>query len=167
MKKYTSLILLFIFMFVSGGYQIYFKYLQYDIKQEIKHEIRKGLSEQELTLIVISSKNENEIHWIKKDKEFRYKGLMYDVVKTKINDNKKYYYCINDIKEKNLIANYTRHNKRRNKALLRLRKVLSDKYLPENLSDNLKIYKADIYFAEYRQNYNSIYLETLPPPPKV
>ncbi|NOX16822.1 MAG: hypothetical protein GXO87_00870 [Chlorobi bacterium] len=167
MRKYASIILLFIFMFVSGGYQIYFKYLQYDIRQEIKREIRTGLNEMDLTLVVVSSENENKINWIKKNKEFRYKGLMYDVVRIKTKDNKKYYYCINDIKEKNLIANYVRHNKRRNKALLRLRKVLSNKYLPENPSENLKTYKDKIYFAKYRQSYNSIYLEILPPPPKV
>jgi len=167
MKKYISITLLSIFLFLGFGYQLYFQFLQYNIQQEIKREIRNGLNEQNLTLIVVSSKNENEIHWIKKDKEFKYKGLMYDVIKTTTKGGKKYYFCINDIKEKELIVNYTRHNKRRKKALLRLRKVLSNKYIAENLFENLKIYKADIYFVEYRQNYNSIFSETLSPPPKV
>ena len=167
MKKYTSFILLIIILFVSSGYQLYFKYLQYIIQQEVKQEIRKGLSEKDLSLIIVSSKNEKEINWIKKDKEFRYKGFLFDIVKTKTKGSKKYYYCINDLKEKSLIAIYTRHNRRRNKVLLSLRKILSNKYFPGNLSVNLKIVKADVYFGTYQQNYHSIYLETLSPPPKV
>jgi hypothetical protein len=167
MKKYISFILLIIILFISNGYHLYFSYVQHSIQQEIKHKIRKGLSEKELTQIVISSNNENEITWIKKNKEFRYKGFMYDIVKIKIKNNKKYYYCINDLKEKNLIANYTRHNRRRKNILLRLRKVLSNKYFPEYFSVNIKTNTADIYFAEYQQLYDSVYLETLSPPPNV
>ena len=145
---------------------MYFKYLQNNIQQEIKHKIRKGLKGKDLSIIVVSLNNEKEIEWIKKNKEFRYKGLMYDVVKTKIKNNKKIYYCINDIKEKNLIANYTRHNRRRNKVLLKLKKVLSNKYLPENYSINNKIEKANVYFAKYKFFYKSRFMETLSPPPK-
>jgi hypothetical protein len=166
MRKYISLILLIIILFISNGYHLYFKYLQNNIQQEIKHKIRKGLKEKDLSIIVVSLNNEKEIEWIKKNKEFRYKGLMYDVVKTKIKINKKIYYCINDIKEKNLIANYTRHNRRRNKVLLKLKKVLSNKYLPENYSINNKIKKANVYFAEYKFFYKSRFMETLSPPPK-
>jgi len=166
MRKYISLILLIIILFVSNGYHLYFRYLQNNIKQEVKHEIRKGLSENELTLIVVTSENEKQISWIEQNKEFRYNGSMYDVVKSQTKANKTYYYCINDKKEEKLIANYARHNRRRNKTLLKIRKVLSNKYFPENFSINTKTNNADIYFTEYQQNYTSIYLETLSPPPK-
>ncbi len=165
MKKFVSSILLVTFLFFIFGYQLYFKYLQYEIQREIKSEIEKSADESELTLIVVSP--ETEIHWIKKNKEFRYKGLMYDVVKTATENGKKVFYCINDVKEKNLIVNYTRHNKRRRKALLRFGKILSDKYLPKNLSYNFGKRKANFHFAEYNRNYNSVYLEILPPPPEV
>ena len=167
MKKFVSSILLVTFLFFIFGYQLYFKYLQYEIQREIKSEIEKSADESELTLIVVSSETENEIHWIKKNEEFRYKGSMYDVVKIATENGKKVFYCINDVKEKNLIVNYTRHNKRRRKALLRFGKILSDKYLPKNLSYNFGKRKANFHFAEYNRNYNSVYLEILPPPPEV
>ncbi len=167
MKKYISLILLFNILFISSGYHLYFKYLQYNIQQDIQHEIRKGISEKKLTLIVVSSNNEKVIKWTKKNKEFEYKGLMYDVVKTKIKNNYYYYYCINDVEEKNLITNYTIQNRCKNKILLKLKKNLSNKYFPEKFSINTETIKADIYFPEYHKLYNSTYLETLSPPPKI
>ncbi len=165
-KKYISLILLIIILFLSNGYQLYFRYLQHNIRQEIKHEIKNGLNENELSIIVVSDNDEKEIEWTKKNKEFRYKGEMYDIVKTKINGNKKIYYCINDVKEEHLIANFTKHNRRRNKILLRIKKLLSNKYLPKNNSENNKILQANIYFAEYQFLYKSRFKETLSPPPK-
>ena len=166
MRKYISFILLIIILFFSNGYYLYFKYLQHNIQLEIKHGIRKGLKEKDLSIIIVSLNNEKEIEWTKKNKEFRYKGMMYDIVKTKIKSNKKIYYCINDIKEKKLIANYTKHNRRRNKVLLKLKKILSNKYLPENYSINNKIGKANVYFAEYQFFYKSRFIGTLSPPPK-
>jgi hypothetical protein len=166
MKKYISLILLITILFVSNGYYLYFKHLQHKIKEEIKHEIKNKLSDNELSVVIISSENKKQISWKEKDKEFSYNGEMYDIVKTKTLNNKTYYYCIKDTKEKNLIANYTRHNRRRNKTLLKLRKVLSNKYFPEKFIINTKTNNADIYFTDYQQNYTSVYLETLSPPPK-
>ncbi len=167
MKKYIPFILLIIILFISNGYHLYFKYLQKNIQYEIKQEIKNGLSEKDFKIIVVSADNAKEIIWIKKNKEFRFKGFMYDIVKTKQLNNKKYYYCINDIKEKNLIANYIRNNRRRNKKIFSLQKILSNKYFPEKFSVNLKVNKADIYYAEYKQLWTSIYLEILSPPPKV
>ncbi|NPA44194.1 MAG: hypothetical protein GXO49_01535, partial [Chlorobi bacterium] len=101
MKKSISLILLIVILLVSNGYYLYFKYLQNNIQKEMKQVVKSGLSEKDFSVIVVSEENEKEIIWIKKNKEFRYKGFMYDIVKTKQLNNKKYYYCINDIKEKN------------------------------------------------------------------
>ena len=41
---------------------------------------------------------------------------MFDVVKIKISDNKKIYYCINDVKEKKLIARFSKCNESNQKA---------------------------------------------------
>ncbi len=166
MRKYISLILLVIILFVSNGYHLYFKYLQHNIQQEIKHKIRNKLSKKELTLIVVSSNNKKKIKWTKENKEFIYNGLMYDIVKVETQGKEKYYYCINDTKEKDLIANYKKHNRHRNNTLLKIRKILSNKYFPEKLSINTKINKDDMCFIKYQQNYKSIYVETLSPPPK-
>jgi hypothetical protein len=167
MKKTISLILLTSILFISNGYYLYFKYLQHSIHQEIKHEIIKGLNEEDLSLIIVPLTEVRNIEWTKLNKEFVYNGLMYDVVKTKIKNNKKYYYCINDNKEEKLIAYYLSHNKRRNKLLLLLKKLYSHKYFPNSFSINIKTSIANIYHDRCQNTYRSIYIETIPPPPQV
>ncbi len=167
MRKYISLILLIIFLFVTNGYYLYFKYLQEKNLQTIKSQIKNELTKKTLTLIIISSENDTQLEWTKENTEFSYKGSMYDVVKTEKKDNLNYYYCINDIKEKQLIINYTRQNRRRNKVLLRLKKLLSTKYFPEKNSICQRMTKTEISFSDNQKRYKSVDLETLSPPPKI
>jgi hypothetical protein len=96
------------FLFNIGGYYVWFNVIKNKLQKEIRQEIRQGLSEKDLTLIVVPADDESGICWIKPGKEFTYQGNMFDVVKTKINGNKKFYYCINDIKEKKLIADFSK-----------------------------------------------------------
>ncbi len=166
MRKHFSYILLIIVLFFSIGYHLYFKYLQINIQQNIKLEIRKGIDEKDLSIIVVTSENEKEIEWIKKGKEFRYKGSMYDVVKTETLSNKKIYYCIDDIKERNLITNYTKQNRKNNKTLLLLKKILSNKYFPENYLFNKSTVVKNISFSKYQSLYKSRFDPPSPPPPK-
>ncbi len=91
MRKFISFILLIIFLFISDGYYIFFEYLRYNLHQEIKHDIKNGLEEKQLSLIVVPFNVEKEIFWIKKNKEFRYRGAMYDVVRIEIKGRKKHY----------------------------------------------------------------------------
>jgi hypothetical protein len=166
MKRFISFILLFLFLFVSGGYYLYFRYLQRQIQQEVKTEIRKGLQEEELSLIVIPANGSQDILWTKKDKEFRYKGSMYDVVRTEVRGQKIYYYCLNDVKEKQLIARYQRTNRRKAKTLLNLKRVMGNKYFAETVSLKINLCQTGILLPEYQKQYNSIIPETNSPPPE-
>lgn len=145
---------------------MYFKYLQHNIQQEINNEIKEGLNEKDLSVVIIPLKDENKIIWTKKNKEFKYKGLMYDVVKTKIKNGNKYYYCINDVKEKKLITSFFRNNRRKNKSLLKLKNILSKKYLSNKFSKRISIKNTNIYLFENQEFYKSKILEVLSPPPE-
>lgn len=145
---------------------MYFKYLQHNIQQEINNEIKEGLNEKDLSVVIIPLKDENKIIWTKKNKEFKYKGLMYDVVKTKIKNGKKYYYCINDVKEKQLITSFFRNNRRKNKFLFKLKKNLSKKYLSKKFSTKVSIKNTNVFVFENQAFYKSKILEVLSPPPK-
>ncbi|MDX1830090.1 MAG: hypothetical protein R3342_11145 [Lutibacter sp.] len=145
---------------------MYFKYLQHNIQQEINNEIKEGLNEKDLSVVIIPLKDENKIIWTKKNKEFKYKGLMYDVVKTKIKNGNRYYYCINDVKEKQLITSFFRNNRRKNKSLLKLKKILSKKYLSNKFSKKISIKNTNIYLFENQEFYKSKILEVLSPPPE-
>jgi hypothetical protein len=108
LRKYLSVIILMFFLFNIGGYYLWFSFVKNSIQKEIRREIRQGLSEKDLTLISVPVKDEKEICWIKPGKEFTYRGKMYDVVKTRISDDMKFYYCIDDVKEKKLIAGFSK-----------------------------------------------------------
>jgi hypothetical protein len=116
LRKYLSVIILMFFLFNIGGYYLWFSFLKFNIQKEIRREIRQGLSENDLTLITVPFNDESGICWIKPGKEFTYRGEMYDVVKIKISNDKKFFYCINDIKEKKLIADFSKANASNQKA---------------------------------------------------
>ena len=104
------------FLFNISGYYLWFTILKLNVQKEIRQEIRHGLSEKDLTLITVPIDDESGICWIKPGKEFTLSGKMYDVVKIKISGNWKSYYCINDIKEKKLIARFSKMNETNQKA---------------------------------------------------
>jgi len=166
MKRSASFILLLLFLFISDGYHLYFRYLQHKIQQEVKAEIRQGLDKEDLSLIVVPVHGRQEIFWTKKDKEFRYKGSMYDVVSTEIRGENIYYYCLNDVKEKQLIARYNRNNRRRTQALQNLKRVMGNKYFPQKQISNTDLCHTDILLAGYQEQYTSVIPETDPPPPE-
>ena len=74
MKKTFSIILILGFLFNIIGYQLLFLSLQYKIHFEIKLRIEEEPNEEELTLIVPES--DEDIHWTRHNKEFKYKNEM-------------------------------------------------------------------------------------------
>ncbi len=153
-------------LFSGNGYFLYFKYLQSNIRLNVTSEIKKGMKEKDLSLVVVTPNNENEIEWTKENKEFKYKGFLYDVVTVKEMDGKRYYYCYNDIKEQELIANFSRLNRRRNKTLLRIKKESGNKYVVEKRKINLQREIFNLNFPEYNFRYTSIIADIQSPPPK-
>ncbi|SRX53812.1 hypothetical protein [Aequorivita sp. CIP111184] len=172
MKNATSFFLLFIFSFNIGGSYVIFKIQQNHIRREIVHQIKLGISEKDLTSITVSSENENQLIW-KDHEEFRYKGTMYDIVHIEILDeNTKVYHCISDSQETNLIAKYNKDFKKKRKDKNnRTNSVKSIKYIEkinpipqkEELAFSNKVIRPNFI---YHDNYASLSLEILSPPPK-
>ncbi len=172
MKNATAFFLLFIFSFNIGGAYVIFKIQQRHIRREIVHQIKKGISEKDLTSITVSSKNENQLIW-KDHEEFRYKGMMYDIVRVEILDeNTKVYHCISDSQETNLIAKYNKELKKKRKDKNnRTNLVKSIKYIEkinplpqkEELAFSGNVIRPNFV---YHDNYASLSLEILSPPPK-
>jgi len=140
--------------------------MQKNIQKEIKKEIRSGLKDEELTLIIVSHNDESEIQWIKPQKEFRYKGEMFDVVRVKYKNEKKYYYCINDIKEKRLIAAFNKNHKSKKGNEKRMKNRSNNQYFQSfliKIKDNCSIH---LYFVRCDIKYKSNIIDILSPPPK-
>jgi hypothetical protein len=166
LKKVIALILLFFILFVNNGYYLYFKYLQYSIRLEVRREIENGRQNENLSLIIISFANNEKINWTEKGREFKYKGAMYDVVKTQIENGIKYYYCFNDVKEKNLISKFLTGGKKKKRHLLFFQKVLNNKYLAGRISTPNNKLKHANPFSLYMSFYNSLIIGNISHPPQ-
>lgn len=97
----VSIIILSIFILVVVGPVFIFKMEQYKVRKEIKTAIKQGVPEHELTVIRVDESNKWELKWIE-GHEFRYKGRMYDVVRSERNGSVITYYCVHDKQEEKL-----------------------------------------------------------------
>ena len=165
-KRYLSAALLLIFLFNVGGYFFYFKFLQYKLQKEIKQEIRSGLKEDELLLIIVPINEKNQITWVKKNKEFLYQGEMYDIIKTKNQNQKTYYYCINDLREKNLIANFNKNHNSKKEFEKKIRRVSISKYFLQPITLNNDICAFKLIYGTLNVHYKLNSIAPPSPPPK-
>jgi hypothetical protein len=155
---------LMFFLFNVMGYYLCFSYVKNNIQKEVSREIEQGLPDKDLTLITIPVDDESGIRWIKPGKEFTFRGEMYDVVKIKISNNKKYLYCVNDIKEKKLITEFSRINSASQKA----KKLLANFHYiyviqPESLFHIIETSNLD-YCIKSFDTASAINEVTIPPP---
>lgn len=155
------------FLFNIGGYYLWFSYVKNNIQKEIRREIRQGLSEKDLTLISMPVNDESGICWIKPGKEFTFNGKMYDVVKITINNNRKFYYCIDDVKEKNLIAGFSKIPESNQKA----RKLLASFHYvyviqPESFFHIIETANLNYYMKSF-DTASTVKEVTIPPPKPV
>ncbi len=166
MRKYFSILIVAAFLFNIEGSYIWFCVQQYSIKKEIRQEIRQGIKEEDLTLIIIPDNEETGICWLKPDKEFRYKDEMFDVVKIQIKHQKKYYYCLSDKKEKQLLAGYHKRNSTKKNAETKLKRTFVYNFDLQYASATTNFDFLDITFAGINDFYSSNAPDILSPPPK-
>lgn len=105
--------------FSQIGYYFVMQQAQQEQKKYIKELLHKNVADELLTIIDFTTKKE-KIYWEEEGKEFFYEGEMYDLVKTKNENEKTFFYCINDKKEKELINNYnaaTKNNSSKDKKV--------------------------------------------------
>jgi hypothetical protein len=80
---------------------------QYQIRKEIKHRIKDGIPEEDLILLklptYLSHRTNSGFQWIH-NREFRYQGKMYDVVRRMMYGDTIWYYCLADEKETQLFV---------------------------------------------------------------
>ena len=103
MARLSSISLLFLFLFnLIGGISLLL------IQRHKRHEAVEAMIASEayvhrLTQLHITADQNHEIHWVEADKEFRYRGEMYDVVRTEtLSDGSIIFHCIPDHVETHL-----------------------------------------------------------------
>ncbi|KAF5075313.1 hypothetical protein DSECCO2_172600 [anaerobic digester metagenome] len=87
------------------AYYFLFRLQQERIRKEIKMMIKAGVPDGELSVIRHTAENSEDFHWIH-SREFRYRGVMYDVVRSeKAADGATLLHCVTDHQETLLFAN--------------------------------------------------------------
>jgi len=102
------LFLVSLFLFNIFGYYFVFSYNQYIIRGEMRGLIRAGTFEKSCsTLQIYDPRSNPDFEKINKN-EFRYKGVLYDVISEQIAGHIVIYKCIIDIQEEKLISGFHR-----------------------------------------------------------
>ncbi|MBL0308375.1 MAG: hypothetical protein IPP77_01330 [Bacteroidetes bacterium] len=171
MKRLGLLILLFIFIFYSTGLLLIFKVQQYRVRTEIKAQIKRGLSNDQLHVITAYPGNAAMFLWEDKN-EFRYQGVMYDVVRKRRVEQATIYYCINDEQETGLLASieqqFDKNDDTRKSSTVPMKNLLRILFsLFYEPAPSLWIRTPDILlsFQEYTHQYPCRVKEVLSPPP--
>ncbi len=104
MRRTVVISLLLLLITQLGGLYIVHYVHWAEIRQEIKIKLKNSVPKDELTKIVVSSANAQELQWTRKN-EFSYNGKMYDVVSSIKTDSVTTHLCISDEKEDELFKN--------------------------------------------------------------
>lgn len=174
LRKAFSVILLILFSYNLIGYYLIFKLQHFQVRKEIKHKIKQSVPAEDLVIIKIFEFESHRLYWTKAEKEFKFQGQMYDVVKKEYGDNFTTFFCIHDFKDSHLFAQLDHH---------------TDQYLSnstEHKAQSQKLFR--LWFKNYWFNrislekpfetplnrkrfkktsqYQSIHIDLLKPPPQ-
>lgn len=122
-KKHSRifcLLITLVFVYISFGYLFLFIPAKVLIKEIVQYSIeKKEIKSEELSTLVFDltdlKKNKYDFIWVKKNKEFRFNGKMYDVEDRKIIGDSIYFICYYDHKEnilEELFASHFSNNKK-------------------------------------------------------
>ena len=162
-----------VFTFNVVGFYFVFEIDQHYVRTEINHRIKKEMSDKELTDITTAANENNELNW-KNEKEFWYKGLMYDVVKKSTSEGITHYYCITDREETTLFANldeFVKQNSdtqnKENSSAKNLSKLLCNPFIPSQQLIHSFSASSLLPQRATTDNYFSPVIDITGPPPKV
>ena len=176
MKKIFSLFFLFLFLYNIIGYYFLFGILLKANKNEVGRSIANDKDQKCMETIVIkkgADKLSKDFEFIDK-KEFRYKGNLYDIVKKDTKGDSIYFYCINDKKEKHLLANRNNHIKNHSemegplpgKENKTVKIELVKDYFFNLFATNNYRKKESILYSQSDSFYTSFIKDITSPPPK-
>lgn len=102
-RKLVSFSLLILLTFQIIGFVGYFELAHYQLKKEIKSQLKQGVSKDKLVIFDFNSNQLKELVWLEKN-EFDLNGNLYDVVRKSNSNGITHLECISDKQEKVLFA---------------------------------------------------------------
>ena len=144
----------------------------YSLRKEVKAILLEGLEDHELVNLEFSHAEFESLHWLKED-EFELKGLMYDVVRTKVLSESIILICFPDKQETAL--NKRLENLRKlawsshipsKKEQHKLIQFLKSLYHPSSKSQTSKVCIDKVSYPEYSSKLTAAFLSPGCPPPE-
>ncbi|MCW8805692.1 MAG: hypothetical protein OQK56_04465 [Ignavibacteriaceae bacterium] len=175
MKKLTTILILSLFIYNTIGFlalhpiiSTYYKYLGME-------QADKPSKEEMIELLIFNKediqKGKIDFKWIH-TREFKYNGIMYDIVNQEETDEQLIVHCINDTKEKKLEEEFEKKvqknsfedkNLPANKNIVNV--LLSEPIINEQINNDL-VY--ELSFNNWRADfYQSTFLDIPSPPPRL
>jgi hypothetical protein len=105
LKKLLAIFLALLISFNLAGIFLVFKIQQSQIRHDIKMKLKQGVPDEELHKISFAFNALHLIDWVRKDKEFKYRNQMYDVVRKETDGKQVHFFCVNDTQETQLFVN--------------------------------------------------------------
>jgi hypothetical protein len=163
LKKSLAYLLLILFLFNSMGYYFIFELHKYHVKKEIQANSNK-ISRALRILKIRDAESDHEFQRVE-NKEIRYQGFLFDVIKEVRNGKTTIFYCIHDTKEENLLATMNSVNK--NKFLLSLFDHIIKIAIPPFTIALTNSLSRKVIFPQISSLLPSVLLGTWSPPPEV
>ena len=174
-RKLVSFSLLILLTFQIIGFVGYFEFAHYQLKKEIKSQLKQGASKDKLVIFDFNSNQLKELVWLKKN-EFDLNGNLYDVVRKSNSNGITHLECISDKQEKVLFAKLDQNvssnlgDDNRHKPVSSLFKLLQTPALPINAFEVANL----IYFKEnaietfcYLDHLSIKFNQIVSPPPEI
>jgi hypothetical protein len=161
-----------------AGYFPVFKIEQWQIHHKIEALIEQSFSNQSLQIISIATENQHELTWERVNKEFWYKGQLFDIVRQVKTNGIIHYYCIQDTCETLLTYQFIENIKKQtdgsdneNTPLSNFFKKQLKIYFPTTSSTDtpiefITILQKEKVYLPYLNLYASIFYNRIDAPPK-
>lgn len=147
MKKLLSIFLFSIILLKIGGFVAILNIGREWVRESVIHKIKHHLSPEDIKCIIINESNQEKLKWEKQNKEFWFDGKLYDILSVEEKSDSKYYYCLSDEKEQNIISqiqnltiNLNSHLPLNNTSKNLISLILQPTILFESYSFNLKLH---------------------------
>lgn len=136
-KKVVGITFMFLLLWQALGVYPTFEFVRFRIRREVKTMIKAGIPEEDLTTFVWSE-IEKDIRWTKPEKEFIYRGEMFDVIRFDSVQGQKTVKVFKDLKERGLFdhleeqvaANMLGNSQKNSGKWATFAKFFSGAYLP-------------------------------------
>lgn len=166
MKRTTSLLLILLFLFNTGGSYLIFRMQQSEARRESEETINSQKALKDVIVLAFRQNHEEGLVWVRPGKEFTFRGELYDVVKVTSCGNMKYYHCYNDSREKKLIAGYQKSNHSRKEPDKKRKASNNIIFFSQKCLFSRTLYPSCYTYPLYEFYYLSEIPVTPTPPPK-